>query len=157
MSALRLIWVGRPRAGTPESNLADRYLERINRFVSMDQRTLKPATGSLAQEVHVQRESQRILEVLDEKDYVVALDERGKELTSMELARLLTRLLTSGRRVSWIVGGALGLSPELRRRADFVLSLSKMTLPHALARALLLEQIYRALCIRANHPYHHEG
>ena len=89
---------------------------------------------------------------------VILLDERGKQLTSPGLAKLIQqRREMSDPNIIFIVGGSMGVSPDLRQRANYVLSLSQMTLPHALARVIVLEQIYRALCIQASHPYHHEG
>ena len=156
MNTWRLIWVGRPRSKTPESSLADRYVERISRVIGLDQQTLKPAGGTSSKE-RKQRESKSILDTLTQKDFVVLLDERGKQLSSEELAGFLSRQLESRGSVIWVIGGSNGVSSALRQRADFVLSLSKMTMPHALARVFFLEQLYRAMCINSNHPYHHEG
>lgn len=88
--------------------------------------------------------------------FVVVLDERGQGLTSEGLAGLLERHMVSGT-TEWVVviGGAHGLSNEVRRRADLLLSLSAMTLPHQVARLLLLEQLYRGCTIIRNEPYHH--
>jgi len=84
----------------------------------------------------------------------VALDERGREVTSGELARLLERWLADGRDVAFLVGGPDGLDPALKAAAEVQLRLSSLTLPHALVRVLLAEQLYRALAILDNHPYH---
>lgn len=84
-----------------------------------------------------------------------ALDERGKELTSEELAAALNRLMNAGENgVSLVIGGADGLPKELVARADFVWSLGRLTLPHRLARLIVLEQLYRALSILRGEPYH---
>lgn len=88
--------------------------------------------------------------------YVVALDrERGKELSSEELARRLDSLATSGRgHVAFVIGGPLGLSPEMLNQADARLSLGRITLPHSLARVVFLEQLYRAVKIHRGEKYH---
>ncbi|HMO01725.1 MAG TPA: 23S rRNA (pseudouridine(1915)-N(3))-methyltransferase RlmH [Oligoflexia bacterium] len=87
----------------------------------------------------------------------IALTEKGKMLSSQEFAALFKKLmLQSTNEVAFIIGGASGLSDEALKRADMLLSLSKMTLTHEMARMLLLEQIYRAFCILNNHPYHKE-
>lgn len=89
--------------------------------------------------------------------FVVALDERGKSLKSLEFSSLFDRLQTEGRNhIQFLMGGADGLSDDLRRGADLVLSFGVQTWPHMLARIMLLEQIYRAQQILAGHPYHRE-
>ena len=84
----------------------------------------------------------------------VALDEHGREVTTGELAKLLERWLPEGRDVAFLVGGPDGLDPALKAAAEVQLRLSSLTLPHALVRVLLAEQLYRALAILDNHPYH---
>ncbi len=86
----------------------------------------------------------------------VALDERGRDFTSAQLSRWLARALGEGRDVAFIVGGPDGLAAPLKSGADLLLRLSSLTLPHGLARVLLAEQLYRALSILNNHPYHRE-
>ena len=152
-----LIWVGKEGRKDPEALICDRYLQRIKRYAGMEVKVLKPYQSKDEGETH-RREDARILERIDAADYVILCDEGGKELTSQGLASLLDAPEpAAARRIIWMIGGAMGVSDATRQRADFVLSLSRMTLPHALARVVLLEQIYRALSIRAGHPYHHEG
>ena len=156
MMRLRLIWVGREGRRDPEAELAQKYCERIARMGKYEETVLKPFQGGNSDETR-EREGKKILELLDPKDYVVLCDERGKQITSPQLAQFLAERERDGRRPVWLVGGAMGVSDAVRRRADNVLSLSKMTLPHALARVMLLEQIYRGFTIKTGHPYHHEG
>lgn len=85
---------------------------------------------------------------------MVAEGQRGRDLTTAGLARLLALWLGGGRDVGFLIGGPDGLDPALRARADLVLRLSSLTLPHALVRVLLAEQLYRALALLDNHPYH---
>ncbi len=87
----------------------------------------------------------------------VALDRRGKSLTSEELAARLSGWIESGRDVAFLIGGADGLDPSLPAEADLVLSFGAATWPHFLARVMLAEQLYRAQSIRADHPYHRPG
>lgn len=103
-----------------------------------------------------QYESERILSHLGRNDFVVLLDERGKQLTSPAFSALLSQVSGQMSDVTIVIGGAYGVNDELRRRANYMLSLSKMVFPHQLVRLILLEQIYRAQCIYHNHPYHHE-
>jgi|SRR5215468_1823468 len=99
-------------------------------------------------------EAERIAASLPAGALRVALDERGRDVTTPELAKLLAGWLASGRDVAFLVGGPDGLDPELKRSAAVELRLSSLTLPHALVRVLLAEQLYRALTILDNHPYH---
>ena len=99
-------------------------------------------------------EAKRIASRLPPGALRVALDERGRDVTTPELAKLLAGWLASGRDVAFLVGGPDGLDPALKRSAAVELRLSSLTLPHALVRVLLAEQLYRALTILDNHPYH---
>ena len=96
----------------------------------------------------------RTLAELTARDFVVTLDERGRELTTRELASWLGERMQEGRDLAFVIGGPDGLSPAVRARGDLCLALSRLTLPHALARVLLAEQLYRAASILRNHPYH---
>lgn len=155
----RLLWVGRPRKQEPESRICDRFLKRINAFLPMDEKVIKPLASSAVGALEMrEREARAIVGQLEKGDYLILSDERGRQLRSSEWAGLLKRVTTGGhKRVVWLVGGAWGVPDGIRQKADLLISLTKMTLPHALARAILLEQIYRALSICYNHPYHNEG
>jgi 23S rRNA (pseudouridine1915-N3)-methyltransferase len=99
-------------------------------------------------------EAERIAAAVPDRAKTVALDERGREFTSAALARWLERRLQEGIDTAFLVGGPDGLAPPLRDKAGTVMRLSAMTLPHGLARVLLAEQLYRAVSILQNHPYH---
>lgn len=99
-------------------------------------------------------EKSRILAAAPTGSVKIALDERGKTLTTANLAQKLAAWMAQGRDLSFIIGGADGLDEELRQSADLVLSLSALTLPHALVRVMLAEQLYRAVSLIRNHPYH---
>ena len=100
-------------------------------------------------------ECRRMAERLAAGEYVVALDPRGKELTSEGLADTLSRImLDGGSRIAFLIGGSHGLTDELRKRADLVLSFSKLTFSHQVFRVMLMEQIYRAFKIINNEKYH---
>ena len=102
------------------------------------------------------REGERLLAAVQAADHVIALDERGRELTTQELAAWLATRMQQGADLTFLIGGPDGLAPEVLARSNFRLALSRLTLPHALARVLLSEQLYRAHCILSNHPYHRE-
>ena len=102
----------------------------------------------------MQAEGELIAAKLSPTEQVVLLDERGKQLTSKSLASKLTDWQSDGRDLCFIIGGPDGVSDAVRQRADMMWSLSQLTLPHGMARALLSEQLYRAWSLQTGHPYH---
>ena len=100
-------------------------------------------------------EEKRFLERVGD-DYVVALDEHGKSLTTVELAKWLAQRQQDGRNLSFLIGGPDGLGPEILKKAHLRWSLSALTFPHAMVRVILAEQLYRAHSVLQNHPYHRE-
>lgn len=104
------------------------------------------------------REGAQIEKLLNSDAFLIVLDERGKNITSMELSKSMQAAMNNGKSALQIViGGAEGLTDAVRTRADLLLSFGKLTWPHMLARVMVLEQIYRAHQILAGHPYHREG
>ena len=101
-------------------------------------------------------EQARIEAALPPRARLVVLDERGRAPTSLQLAELFKGWLAEGQDVCFVIGGADGLAPAFRARADTLLQLSSLTLPHGMVRVLLAEQLYRASSILARHPYHRE-
>ncbi len=143
--------VGRARAG-PERDLYDSYIRRIRWPVELreveEKRPLPPAELKA-------REAELLLAALPDGAVMVALDGTGKELSSEAFARKLGVWRDDARGcVAFVIGGADGLAPGIRERADLVLALGRQTWPHMLVRAMLAEQIYRAQQILAGHPYH---
>lgn len=136
------------------------YAKRLGRFCRFRITELKesrlPENAFPADEEMVkEKEGKEILKALKNNQYVVALDIRGKEMDSEKLAARLDRLMTDGvSDVAFIIGGSLGLSPEVLSRADYRLSFSPMTFPHQLMRIILQEQIYRCFKIIHNETYH---
>ncbi len=136
------------------------YLKRLSRYCRMEIVELKearlPDHASPAEEEQVKTvEGESILRSLSADSYVIALDVKGKQLSSEQLSEKIENLALEGRStVDFIIGGSLGLSEAVRKRADFRLSFSAMTFPHQMMRVILLEQIYRAFKISRNEPYH---
>lgn len=134
------------------------YLERIPPTSAVTLTQIEPgvrsAGGSAARAIAA--EGERMLAALRPGEHVVALDERGKELSTRELAAWLKVRRQEGADLAFLVGGADGLAPAVLERSNFRWSLSRLTLPHALARVLLAEQLYRAYSILAHHPYHRD-
>lgn len=104
----------------------------------------------------VQAEGRRILSKIDPAEQVLLLDERGRQFTSPELSGKLSTWQADGRDLCFLIGGPDGVSAACRDRATLCWSLSKLTLPHGLARVLFAEQLYRAWSLQAGHPYHRE-
>jgi 23S rRNA (pseudouridine1915-N3)-methyltransferase len=102
----------------------------------------------------IETEGRKVLDVLKTGEHVVVLDERGTEVTSTGLAEKLSTWQASGRDLSFVIGGPDGVSNALTARADFRWALSRLTLPHGLARVLCIEQLYRAWTLSSAHPYH---
>ena len=102
----------------------------------------------------VRIEAERILTLIEARDYVVALEERGRSLSTMQLSAWLAERRSAGARVSFVIGGPDGLDEAIGARAQLRWSLSALTFPHALVRVLLAEQLYRASTVLAGHPYH---
>lgn len=102
----------------------------------------------------MQLEAERIRKAIPAGDIVVAMDEHGRDFTTMDFAKKVDGWKNEGCGVTFLIGGADGLDPELKKGCRMMLRLSSMTLPHAFARVMLVEQIYRAWSILNNHPYH---
>ena len=133
------------------------YLKRINRYIQFSIRCISDAknTKNLSQQQQKNAEGQNILVAIDNSDYVVLLDEHGKEYKSIEFASLIDKKMqTVAKRLVFVVGGPYGFSEDVYKRANEKISLSKMTFPHRLFRVMLLEQIYRAFTILNNVGYH---
>jgi 23S rRNA (pseudouridine1915-N3)-methyltransferase len=149
---LRLIAIGRLRQG-PEAELFARYNARLRPAFAVTE--IAEARGRPGEVKR--REGQALLAALPDLACVVALDAGGVMADSRELAGLLERWLAAGRPVCFVIGGAEGLDAAVIARADFRLSLGRLTWPHFLARVMLAEQVYRARSIAAGHPYHRAG
>lgn len=133
------------------------YLKRMPREFTVQMVEIKPdkrASGKNS-EVVQEAEAKRILELVG-KDLLVALDERGQEVTTLQLAEKCKQWQSLGRDICLVIGGADGLHPALKQKADWLWSLSKLTLPHGMVRVVLSEQLYRAYSVIQGHPYHRE-
>jgi 23S rRNA (pseudouridine1915-N3)-methyltransferase len=137
-------------------SVCDEYLGRLKGGLTVALTEIEPGirrAGGGAQQA-IAAEGRRLLGALGPADHVVALDERGRELTTRELADWLGARMQQGEDLAFVIGGPDGLAAEVLARSNFTLALSRLTLPHALARVLLAEQLYRAHSILGNHPYH---
>ncbi len=154
-----LVAVGAPKSPALASAIRD-YEGRIRRYFRFEAIEIRPRPlrrGAVPAAI-VEAESAALLERVPDGFDVVAVDRRGEALSSEDLAGYLEELAVRGRPgVAFLIGGPLGLSDAARHRAQRVLSLSSFTLPHELARLLLVEQIYRAGTIQRGEPYHKDG
>ncbi|MFZ9406421.1 MAG: 23S rRNA (pseudouridine(1915)-N(3))-methyltransferase RlmH [Burkholderiaceae bacterium] len=154
---LRVIAVGQRMPQWVDEGV-DEFSRRMPPELRIEWRTVKAEarhTGGTAQQWK-DREAQRILEALPAQARLVLLDERGKDLDSQGLAGQLARWQEESRAVAIVIGGPDGVDDRIRSRADTCVRLSSLTLPHALVRVVLAEQLYRAWSILAGHPYHRE-
>ncbi len=135
------------------------YLARMPREFSVKRTRVKPEsrTHGLAAGKMLEHEARRILAALPQGAKLVALDERGRDLSTAQFAQHLRRWLDEGTPTAFLIGGPDGLHREVTSRAAMTLRLSSLTLPHALAQLLLCEQLYRAASLLMGHPYHRDG
>lgn len=132
------------------------YAKRMPPECKLVLKEIKPidrASNKNAEAVMAQ-ERNRIEAVLPKGGRMIALDERGQDLTTMQMSQLLTQWQQQGGDVTFVIGGADGLDAELKKNADMLIRISSLTLPHGMVRVLLAEQLYRAWSITQNHPYH---
>lgn len=150
---LHFVWIGKTKDRRYGALVAD-YLERIAHFAPYEVSELKEQPAA-SDERRVAGESARLLTATERDDYVVLLDERGRQYSSPELAEFVAARQQAGlKRVAFVIGGFAGIGDEVRRRAHLQLALSRLTLTHELARVVLTEQIYRAFTLLAGLPYH---
>jgi len=152
----RFIWAG-SHADAELAEAAERYLNRIKHFFPIEVVEVPPERGRQRQsDVAIMRaQSARLLAAIPDRGYTVVLDERGQLFDSLKFAKWIEKLtIDSPHGVNFVVGGDTGFDDSVRQRADKLLSLTPMTLPHQFARVVLLEQIYRACTLIRNIRYH---
>ena len=132
----------------------DEYTKRMPHELKLEVIEINPGKHHQDETKFKAAEGNKMLSLIGQRDWVVSLDERGRQLTSLQLADTLDQWLGQGRDVVMTVGGASGLHEEVLRRADDSIALSALTLPHYLVRVVLVETLYRAWSINCGHPYH---
>lgn len=143
---IRVVSIGKDRSGLFAPAVAE-YVKRLGHYTKLELIELPERQGA-------SDEAEALLGKRQRGDLLVALDERGASWSSRELASYVGKAQNQSRHLTFLVGGDEGLDPSVREAADAVLSLSKLTLPHRLARLLLIEQLYRAFTILRGEPYH---
>jgi len=142
----------------PVAELITDYTNRLKHYISTEIIIIPELknTKNLNEIEQKEKEGALILKHIDKTDEVILLDEKGKMLSSVEFAALIEKRNTEAtKRMIFVVGGAYGFSQEVYNRADGLISLSRMTFPHQLVRAIFMEQLYRAMTIIRGEPYHH--
>ena len=157
MQKIRIIYVGKSKR--EEQPLESEDAKRIKRYADLELTELKDERASeslsAAEEIQVmKKEGERILAAIRPDERVIALAIEGKQPDTIALSKKIRSSALSSQKLCFVIGGSLGLSPEVKARADELMSLSLLTLPHRLARIVLLEQIYRSLTIINNKTYH---
>lgn len=147
--------VGHKMPAWIETGFAE-YAKRMPPEIRIHLKEIKPVerSGSKTAETAMALERAKIEAAIPKGARIIALDERGRDLTSVQLSQHLLQWQQDGRDVVLIIGGADGLDAEFKARADMLIRISSLTLPHGMVRVMLAEQLYRAWSITQNHPYH---
>lgn len=151
---IELWWIGKTNDKHLQPGIMD-YQKRIKRFNPFEIREFSPAKGKRPED-QILSDEQQILRNLDDRDYLIILDEKGTLMDSIDFSSYLDRLLVQPvRRLIFLIGGAYGFGEVIRTRANAMLALSPLTFTHDMVRLIFLEQLYRSFTIKNNLPYHH--
>jgi 23S rRNA (pseudouridine1915-N3)-methyltransferase len=157
MIKVKFITIGKQKPG-PHKEISDEYLKRLksDALIQTIELTETPFRSSTEKDKVLKTETEKIRKALPKNAFVVVLEATGKTFSSEKFASELDRISENGtQELVFVIGGPLGLSDEIKRGADLLLSLSTMTVPHDLARVVLLEQVYRAMMILKGKVYHY--
>jgi 23S rRNA (pseudouridine1915-N3)-methyltransferase len=154
---IKIIQIGKNK-DTVISDMISEFVKRISPFASIEFSTLKEVvvSKSFPSEKCVEEEGNEVLKSINKEDFLIVLDERGKQFKSLEFAEILRSNKDIGRTVCFVIGGPWGISNKVTKMANLILSMSKMTFTHQMIRVFLLEQIYRGLSIIHGKGYHNE-
>lgn len=155
---IELAVIGKTSIGYLKQGI-DEYINRLKHYVSFEIKYIDDIknTKNISEDQQKRTEGTKILSLLDKSDYVVLLDEHGKEYTSMQYSSYIQkRMLSGAKKVVFVIGGPYGFSQEVYDRANDKISFSKMTFNHEMIRLIFTEQLYRAYTIINHEPYHHE-
>lgn len=156
---IKIITVGKLKEKYLKEGMAE-YQKRLSRFAKLELIEVKdektPENASLAENQQIMAtEGERIEAKIGPRDYLVILAIEGQQLPSEQFSKQLSQAMLAGHgTLTFVIGGSLGLTPAIKKRANLLLSFGKLTLPHQLMRLVLIEQIYRAFMIQAGSPYH---
>ena len=154
MIEINVISVGSVKEKYMQELIAD-YKKRISKYAKIELIELKDESNKINENVVKELEGERILSSIKDGFYVILLDIRGTMLDSVSLSKKIDEIATyNSSKIAFIIGGSFGVSEAVKKRSNYLLSFSKMTFPHQLARGMLLEQIYRSFKISNNETYH---
>ena len=153
MLHMRLLYIGKTKFRWVQAGVLH-YQKEMKSFAKLDIVEVKSVSGKHPEAELMRREALRFKGNLDRAESMVCLDRTGQRLTSEAFARWLSSQVERSANLAFVIGGAYGLDPEFKRKSVSTLSLSPMTFPHDLVRLVFVEQLYRALSILSNHPYH---
>ena len=156
---IKLVTVGKLKEKYLKDGIAE-YMKRLNRFCKVemielaDEKTPDKASDLENQQI-LEKEGNKILAKINEREFVIALAIEGNQFPSEKFSQLMMDTTVHGfSYITFVIGGSLGLSPAVKKRANLLMSFGKLTLPHQLMRLVLIEQIYRAFMIQQGSPYH---
>ena len=156
---IKLVTVGKLKEKYLKDGIAE-YMKRLNRFCKVemvelaDEKTPDKASDLENQQI-LEKEGNKILAKINEREFVIALAIEGNQFPSEKFSQLMMDTTVHGfSDITFVIGGSLGLSPAIKKRANLLMSFGKLTLPHQLMRLVLIEQIYRAFMIQQGSPYH---
>lgn len=155
---IELAVIGKTSIGYLKQGI-DEYIKRLKHYVPFEIKYIDDIknTKNISEDQQKRTEGAKILSLLDKSDFVVPLDEHGKEYTSMQYSSYIQkRMLSGAKKVVFVIGGPYGFSQEVYDRANDKISFSKMTFNHEMIRLIFIEQLYRAYTIINHEPYHHE-
>ena len=155
---IELAVIGKTSIGYLKQGI-DEYIKRLKHYVPFEIKYIDDIknTKNISEDQQKRTEGAKILSLLDKSDFVVLLDEHGKEYTSMQYSSYIQkRMLSVAKKVVFVIGGPYGFSQEVYDRANDKISFSKMTFNHEMIRLIFTEQLYRAYTIINHEPYHHE-
>lgn len=156
MLKIYLLWPGKTKVSWLQDGI-EFYLKKLRNYYQVKLTATRAARGRGKRKTDIlEKEAEYMRKALPQRGYRVALDLKGKPLSSEELARFIKKVEETGvRNLTFIIGGAYGMAPGLLNECDFSIALSRMTFTHEMSRLILLEQLYRAAGINAGSPYHH--
>jgi|TARA_B110000438_G_C15697867_1_gene599726 23S rRNA (pseudouridine1915-N3)-methyltransferase len=154
---IKLLVVGKTSGSFLVPLISD-YVKRINRFINFEIIEINNIKLKKVNSLEIQKkEGVKILDKIDKIDQVFILDEKGKSYNSIDFSKFIeNKIVNSSKNIIFIIGGAYGFSEKIYSRSNSIISLSKMTFSHQIIRLFMVEQLYRALTIINNHPYHNE-
>ncbi len=135
------------------TNAVKEYQKRLSKYCQLEIIELEDV-GINDKVVALRKEEEKIMKVINPKDYIITLEIEGKEESSIDFAKRLDNILIENSNITFIIGGSYGLSDNVKNLSNYKMSFSKMTFPHQLFRVILLEQLYRAFKINNNEEYH---